>query len=1285
VSTPEQLGKYKIVRVLGKGAMGIVYEGFDPVIERTVAIKTIRVDELDAEEAEEHSRRFKVEAKAAGKLNHPNIVGIYDYGEEQSLAYIVMEYVQGKELKSYLDSGQKFPIKQTVHIMGQLLDALGYSHDRGVIHRDIKPANLFITEQGMVKLGDFGIARIDSTHKTHAGTVLGTPSYMSPEQIKGESVDNRSDLYSCGVILYQFLTGEKPFSGSMVAVMHKVLAEEPPKPSSINPQVTPQLEQVVARAMAKRPEDRYANAGAFIEALRLAAGMDKVDDDAEATRVIKLSEVMSATQAADQTARTAAVEATGLAGRTANQGENDIEIEFWRSIKDSADTDDFDVYLKKYPQGHYAELAQLKLNKLRRSETTQTGTQAAEATATGRTGGTKIEDIRRKAEEARRKAEDEMRRAEEELQRAEAAQFKAEEEARQKAAAAATESAALTEAATAYAARVDAVLASNEIKTTRNEIRDQCGTLLRQAADLLGRLQTILRTPDLLPPEAIEQATQDQGRCSAAETATRKAQQRYEEAYGQLLAELQRNVEIVTQHGHEASQALQETERLAESALQAGISADGVAKVTAATEQLRTITEDARAHIERVLRDRDLLQPEVLKTIQTAQTAYGRAEDKAQETLIKVESALRQAEEEARRKAEEEAKRKAEEEARRKAEEEAKRKAEEEARRKAEEEAKQKAEEEARRKAEEEAKRKAEEEARRKAEEEAKQKAEEEARRKAEEEAKQKAEEEARRKAEEEAKRKAEEETRRKAEEEAKRKAEEEAKHKTAEEAKREAEAEAKRKADEEAKQKAEAEARRKADEEAKQKAEAEARRKADEDAKRKAEAEAKRKADEEAKQKAEAEARRKADEDAKRKAEAEAKRKADEEAKQKAEAEAKRKVDEETKQKTEAEAKRKADEEAKQKAEAEAKRKADEEAKRRAEEAASDETLVVPSGKRLVEPDSDATIMVAAPTPRAPEPPPRPVERPTPAPATEAKKGLPIVPIAIGGVLVAGVVGWLMTRGPSEPEAPVPTPPAIPAPAAPAPSAESRAAQQETQVAEQAAVAARQQAEEQQRKLAEAQKAAEDAKRKMEEAKRLGDTKAAEEARRQAEEETRKAEAQRKAAAEAEAQRKAAEAEAQRKAADEARVRAEAEARRKAEAEAQRKAAAEEEARRKAAEAEAQRKATAEAERRAAAEAEAQRKAAAEAEAQRRATETKPAAGGTPAELFQQAKTLEGEGRYAEAVRLYKQAGNGGHGPSSKRLGEIYLKGAKGVSRDYAESVRWYDKARQQGMEIPN
>ncbi|MDD5367109.1 MAG: protein kinase, partial [Gallionellaceae bacterium] len=692
MSTPEQLGKYKIVRVLGKGAMGIVYEGFDPVIERTVAIKTIRVDELDPEEAEEHSRRFKVEAKAAGKLNHPNIVGIYDYGEEQSLAYIVMEYVQGKELKSYLDSGQKFPIKQTVHIMGQLLEALGYSHARGVVHRDIKPANLFITEDGMVKLGDFGIARIDSTHKTHAGTVLGTPSYMSPEQIKGESVDNRSDLYSCGVILYQFLTGAKPFTGSMVAVMHKVLAEDPPKPSSVNPQVTPQLEQVVARAMAKQPDDRYANASQFIEALRTAAGMDKADDDAEATRVIKLSDVMSATQAADMTARTAAVESTGLAGRTANQGENDIEIEFWRSIKDSTDTDDFDIYLKKYPQGHYAELAQIKLNKLRRSEATQTGTHAAEATAsgstgTGSTGSSRIEDIRRKAEEARRKAEEEMRQAEEELQRAEAAQFKAEEEARQKVETAVAETAGLTEAATAFSAKVAEVLEKKTVKEARDEVRDRAGQLQRQAGDLQSRLKGILNTSELLQADSLEQANQASAGCGTATAAVRDALQQFEDAYKARLDELQHNVEGITRHGHDASQALQEVERIADAALESGIGAKAVAEVREAAERLRVITGDARKHIAVVLQDQDLLQPDVLKTVQTAEAAYGRAEDQAQETVAKAETALLQAEEEARRKAEEEARRQAEAEARRKADEEARRQAEAEAKRKAEEEA----------------------------------------------------------------------------------------------------------------------------------------------------------------------------------------------------------------------------------------------------------------------------------------------------------------------------------------------------------------------------------------------------------------------------------------------------------------------------------------------------------------------------------------------------------------------------------------------------------------------
>ena len=177
---PKKLGKYQIRRAVGKGAMGVVYEGFDPIIDRVVAIKTIKKDELDHDEAEEHSRRFLIEAKAAGRLNHRNIVGIYDYGEEGGLSFIVMEFVQGKELKSFFSARHPFSMSQVVRLMGELLDALGYSHSRGVIHRDVKPDNIFVTDDGSVKLGDFGIARIDSTQKTHAGTVLGTPSYMAP-------------------------------------------------------------------------------------------------------------------------------------------------------------------------------------------------------------------------------------------------------------------------------------------------------------------------------------------------------------------------------------------------------------------------------------------------------------------------------------------------------------------------------------------------------------------------------------------------------------------------------------------------------------------------------------------------------------------------------------------------------------------------------------------------------------------------------------------------------------------------------------------------------------------------------------------------------------------------------------------------------------------------------------------------------------------------------------------------------------------------------------------------
>jgi serine/threonine-protein kinase len=262
------LGKYELRNVLGKGAMGTVYEGFDPIIARQVAIKTVRLPDAEDHEAQEELARFKREAQAAGRLSHPNIVGVFDYGETPELAYIVMEYVNGTTLKHVVDKKERFELNEIVRIMESLMAGLQYSHDRGVVHRDIKPANVMLTKSGEVKIADFGIARIESSSMTQAGTMLGTPSYMSPEQFMGQTVDARTDLYSSGVMLYQLLTGEKPFEGGLTAIMHKVLNTEPPPPSALSVTVPHSFDMVVQKAMAKRPEDRFASANDFAKAVR---------------------------------------------------------------------------------------------------------------------------------------------------------------------------------------------------------------------------------------------------------------------------------------------------------------------------------------------------------------------------------------------------------------------------------------------------------------------------------------------------------------------------------------------------------------------------------------------------------------------------------------------------------------------------------------------------------------------------------------------------------------------------------------------------------------------------------------------------------------------------------------------------------------------------------------------------------------------------------------------------------------------------------------------------------
>ena len=241
------LGKYEIRREIGRGAMGVVYEGYDPFIKRVVALKTIRADQLSGEDSENVIARFRREAQAAGRLSHPNIVSIYDFGEEAGAWFIAMEFVKGRELKECFEANERFTTASIVRIMSQILEALDYSHRQGVIHRDIKPANIFMLSDGSVKVADFGIAHIEASNLTQVGAVMGTPAYMSPEQIMGLPVDGRSDLFSAGVILYQFLTGERPFSGSAATTMQKV-----------------------RKALAKRPEDRFQTAGEFAAAIRAA-------------------------------------------------------------------------------------------------------------------------------------------------------------------------------------------------------------------------------------------------------------------------------------------------------------------------------------------------------------------------------------------------------------------------------------------------------------------------------------------------------------------------------------------------------------------------------------------------------------------------------------------------------------------------------------------------------------------------------------------------------------------------------------------------------------------------------------------------------------------------------------------------------------------------------------------------------------------------------------------------------------------------------------------------------
>jgi len=267
---PERIGKYTISAVLGRGSMGTVYKGFDPHIHRPVAIKTIHRELLgDHQAADSIAARFRNEAKAVGRIQHPGVVAIYDFGEDGDVTFIAMEFVDGRTLDDILAVPQMLSEANVLAVMDQLLEALSVAHAQGVWHRDIKPANLIVTKQGQVKLTDFGIARLEDANLTQVSSMIGTPAYMAPEQFTGKGIDHRADLFACGVLLYRMLTGRRAFTGATQEVMYKILNEHPPAPSVVTKGLRPEAyDAVVARAIAKNPADRYPDAAAMRAALQ---------------------------------------------------------------------------------------------------------------------------------------------------------------------------------------------------------------------------------------------------------------------------------------------------------------------------------------------------------------------------------------------------------------------------------------------------------------------------------------------------------------------------------------------------------------------------------------------------------------------------------------------------------------------------------------------------------------------------------------------------------------------------------------------------------------------------------------------------------------------------------------------------------------------------------------------------------------------------------------------------------------------------------------------------------
>lgn len=373
--TPDRLGRYELIRILGKGAMGIVYEGRDPNLERRVAIKTVRIENLSDEEAAEYDARFRIEARSAARMQHPNIVGVYDSGRDDDVAFLVMEYVEGKDLKHHLDQGQRYSLAESLHIVHDLLDALEYSHQQGILHRDVKPANLLVEASGLVKLTDFGVARIQNSGeatRTHGGMV-GTLKYMSPEQVQGEKIDHRSDLFSAGILLYQLLTNVRPFDGDTeYAIIHQILAEDPALPSTLNPALPPAVDGLVMRALVKDRAQRYQSAREFAEALQ--SSVHQSDDTTvvpplQHRRRRREPGIGTGSPSLGGTGGSATDSRASTSGSTITQ---ELELVYWKDVRETDDTQELETFLRKFPQGVYADLARRRL-RLLRGESGSTG------------------------------------------------------------------------------------------------------------------------------------------------------------------------------------------------------------------------------------------------------------------------------------------------------------------------------------------------------------------------------------------------------------------------------------------------------------------------------------------------------------------------------------------------------------------------------------------------------------------------------------------------------------------------------------------------------------------------------------------------------------------------------------------------------------------------------------------------------------------------------------------------------------------------------------------------